>query len=1125
MRSAPKTSGCSTDEDLPGLVALDDCVRSTSSFNKASDRQRPGNNVSETSTASGVLGASSFPKSTGTSCEVKLERRGTADADGRPQPISPSSAIDEATKKSAGITTGTYDRIWSTSSSNVPSDDAPNNTAPVMVSPYEILANVAIDTPSCLPSSSGEGAPICTRDTDEKNDWQSWTSMRDAYPDSNDENEGDDDDEDASDSSCDEDGPCNLPLTLFVDTDDLSGNDEEEEEEDEEEEKQEEADEDEDVDDLLSELSEKLEEISTPEQIPTESEPAPEPSESASERPEPESAQFTACAPPGDDEEEDLEIRSFIIHGAYEGLRAAFARRKDQWVEHADPSSLDFDFKWAYHTQVNWHLSKRYQFFNHIPQMHNLACKESLCRRAREMLDSKSMTPFFSVEHLSEWIPDCYDFSLHSEMFTQKYRMLHAMAILGQWLLSVNARRKKASAKKQWIESLFKKIGGVFGHAARKDWADRIDVEVIRAALGSCQRAVAGEKDCVSQHDWYLLSTHAIEKSNKQRRRSVTLANEELSNLEKDSIDTLLALSKDPQWHMNGYRNAWIVKPGTMARGKFIQVLRNFHGITRLCSSKVYVDDPKKPGGRKQSTSWVVQKYIENPLLLPMNGGFYKHDLRVWVLAKCDSVDFFAWIWNKPYVRVASSPWDQKVSEMRAGTENMWTSQIFRHDESARSMHLTNYSVSKQTEHFDAAQLIWQLDKYKKFLTDREGEDVWTNHLWPRITQIARQSLLWIRPYLGPCLRDKSFQLLGYDLLITDNLQVWLIEVNAAPDLSVSWPGKEVLLDNMWEEMLSLVIDKPPAKVTKHFDQLHPFPREAAARVRGLRAALVPQPTSPNNRRMHTSRTPTATLPAVATLPSVAALDLVPVARAEICPKDSPDRNSRTPGPSGDVPVTVPHQTSEASICSNSQPVPRPHSNNLSPSTNDWLNLHVIANAKLANWRNVRRKKVLNPTRALETASTSTPGQRLFLPNAAPNGPPTRGDRSWLSRAATSERVPDVTSRTLHIITTNASSPSSPSSPCSPSNQRQASAFRIHSSSPYRRSVGKMKTSPSKRGGEKSPTKEAMFPPMVSLTANHSSNLRSGARSSKSVPLPSTPIGSLASLGSPTNVRRMRLPG
>jgi hypothetical protein len=72
-----------------------------------------------------------------------------------------------------------------------------------------------------------------------------------------------------------------------------------------------------------------------------------------------------------------------------------------------------------------------------------------------------------------------------------------------------------------------------------------------------------------------------------------------------DFTKKVLAKLKEqfPQFDMNGDKNLWIIKPGHASRGRGIQVMSKYNDILK------YIKESK---GRH----WVVQKYIENPLII-----------------------------------------------------------------------------------------------------------------------------------------------------------------------------------------------------------------------------------------------------------------------------------------------------------------------------------------------------------------------------------------------------------------------------------------------------------------------------------------------------------------------------
>ena len=68
----------------------------------------------------------------------------------------------------------------------------------------------------------------------------------------------------------------------------------------------------------------------------------------------------------------------------------------------------------------------------------------------------------------------------------------------------------------------------------------------------------------------------------------------------KGCLETLQ--EKFPQFSLNGSKNIWIVKPAGLSRGRGIATYNNLVEIMDYVESK--------------ESQWVVQKYMENPLLI-----------------------------------------------------------------------------------------------------------------------------------------------------------------------------------------------------------------------------------------------------------------------------------------------------------------------------------------------------------------------------------------------------------------------------------------------------------------------------------------------------------------------------
>lgn len=62
------------------------------------------------------------------------------------------------------------------------------------------------------------------------------------------------------------------------------------------------------------------------------------------------------------------------------------------------------------------------------------------------------------------------------------------------------------------------------------------------------------------------------------------------------------------------------------------------------------------------------------------------------------------------------------------------------------------------------------------------GAHVWTRRIWPRIREIVVATAEAAIPHLQ--LRNRSFEFLGYDILLDRSMQPWLLEVNLSPSIA-----------------------------------------------------------------------------------------------------------------------------------------------------------------------------------------------------------------------------------------------------------------------------------------------------------------------------------------------------
>ena len=224
------------------------------------------------------------------------------------------------------------------------------------------------------------------------------------------------------------------------------------------------------------------------------------------------------------------------------------------------------------------------------------------------------------------------------------------------------------------------------------------------------------------------------------------------------------------EYEMNLMEATWIIKPSASSQGKGIFLTSRFSEV------------PKK--------DHVVSQYIENPLLI--DG--LKFDLRIYVAITCFN-PLRIYMYKEGLVRFAT----QKYNNTGKG----------------RFMFLTNYSVNKYSENFvennsateDGKGSKWSITALRKLFAEQGIED---EKLWAKIKDLVIKAILSIEglvfsgcemhlPYRSNC-----FELLGFDVLIDDTLNPWLLEVNLSPSMNCDAPIDQKIKGEMISDLFTL---------------------------------------------------------------------------------------------------------------------------------------------------------------------------------------------------------------------------------------------------------------------------------------------------------------------------------
>jgi len=237
--------------------------------------------------------------------------------------------------------------------------------------------------------------------------------------------------------------------------------------------------------------------------------------------------------------------------------------------------------------------------------------------------------------------------------------------------------------------------------------------------------------------------------------------------------------------------NTWLIKPANENQGRGIEFFKNN-----------FVEMKKFLLSKPPNTHWVVQKYIERPLLYNNR----KFDIRVWAVATWKR-DFY--YFRHGYIRTSSHEYTM--------------------DSNLNYVHLTNnclqvfgdkYGAYEEGNTIGFEQFIEYL---KQKFPDKKLD--FDKDFISRMKDLMIDSYLATKHELNPNKRDNCFEFLGYDFLIDEDLRVWLIEVNTNPYIGIPNKYIEGRLPKMLNDLLEIVLDPyfPPANNLPPRDESNQF--------------------------------------------------------------------------------------------------------------------------------------------------------------------------------------------------------------------------------------------------------------------------------------------------------------
>ncbi|XP_066587676.1 tubulin glycylase 3A-like [Prorops nasuta] len=393
----------------------------------------------------------------------------------------------------------------------------------------------------------------------------------------------------------------------------------------------------------------------------------------------------------------------------------------------------------------------------------NRYCRASFTSKIGLCVNLRQMHWHYEQNISNTLFPRCYNLCQPDQLhaFMEDYRFTACLGLL-KWLVDKTNSEGEEAARSQTgtvpvkaLDFAIKRCSDFIGQQVHEDIdqeAERIWSYQWDQFLGWYYKIIQGQSVFVHNnvpfHKYFLASRHILKKMK----------------------------SYWPQLDMDGIMNVWILKPGNKSRGRGIVMMNRLEDVLAKIS----------PTNKAQDLRYVVQKYIERPLLIYNT----KFDIRQWFIVTC-AQPLTLWMYRESYLRFCS--------------------QKFTLGNFHESIHLCNHAIQykyKNSADRDPAlpeDNMWDSTTFKEFLKKQGHDDVWDEMIYPGMKQGLVGSLLASQEAMDR--RKCSFELYGADFMVMDDFSVWLIEINSHPDMSYSSSVTTRLCKQVMEDTVKVIVD------------------------------------------------------------------------------------------------------------------------------------------------------------------------------------------------------------------------------------------------------------------------------------------------------------------------------
>ena len=241
-------------------------------------------------------------------------------------------------------------------------------------------------------------------------------------------------------------------------------------------------------------------------------------------------------------------------------------------------------------------------------------------------------------------------------------------------------------------------------------------------------------------------------------------------------------------------RNTWLLKRTNLNRGRQIKIFSDLRQILNEIEES-----------KTKCNHLIIQKYIEAPALYNNR----KFDIRIWVLFTyiSRSYNINVYVFKEGHLKACSEPFSLSSDDLY--------------------VHLTNYSVQKYNRNFSKMEIGNEISfkTFQEELDKKNANKNFKKDIFPKITKIIAISANSCKNKINILNRNNCFEIFGYDFILDQYYEPFLLEVNTNPGLEESSPLIKMLVPRMIDDAFRLTIDKVFERDDKNKD-ISAFPVE-----------------------------------------------------------------------------------------------------------------------------------------------------------------------------------------------------------------------------------------------------------------------------------------------------------